>query len=703
MNKFLLTLGALAFLQTAQAQHWCGTDELRRQMIANDPDYLAREAALEADIRRLIEENATLRDGDLVIQIPVVFHILHQRGTENLTNERIQTQMQNMNRDFRKLSADISQVSPAFQGLAADTRIEFVLPTKDPFGNCTNGINRIQTVQTFIGESPSKMQQWPRDRYLNVWVAKQLSRPGLLGYALLPAGAEGFAEIFDGIMILESTVGTNDAYLGRTLTHEVGHYLNLLHTWGDSNEPGVVCGDDGVEDTPITKGQFSCPLGAAAIDCTPGVEENTQNYMNYSNCPRMFTLGQSERMRAALNTATARRSSLWTQENLNFTGVNPGTEANCGPDADFYAVAGSNLNNPTVPFNQMSCTNTAVRFIDNSSRAAATSWSWTFQDGNPSTSSERNPTVQFSSPGYKRVTLTVSNQYGSSTKSNDFAVLIGESSSAWQTPYQESFENNNSLWPFVDDNHDRNFTSWRRHSGAGFTGNHSVRLNSGERNPFDIINPNNGQDIDDLVTPNLRLSGLPFGTNLSFAFSYTTQTTDLANVTEKLEIFSSTDCGRTWQTRTTISGQNLVTNGAAAGNFNWVVRNVALPQSVLTDNVRFRFRFTSSDFSGDLYLDDISIGVTVGMETLNGAEMLNIFPNPTNDQFNLQVAGMERLSTEVMVQDLRGAVVFRNIFAPQGGNGIELSTRALGLAEGLYLVRVSNELGSSTQKLVVGR
>ncbi|MEI2420312.1 hypothetical protein V6O07_08555, partial [Arthrospira platensis SPKY2] len=83
------------------------------------------------------------------------------------------------------------------------------------------------------------------------------------------------------------------------------------------------------------------------------------------------------------------------------------------------------------------------------------------------------------------------------------------------------------------------------------------------------------------------------GTTLSFFYSYTTQTTDLANVTEKLEIFSSTDCGRSWQVRTTIAGANLVTNGAATGTFNWVARNITLPQGVLTNNVRFRFRFTS--------------------------------------------------------------------------------------------------------------
>lgn len=181
MKKHILTLSMIGLFASAQAQQWCGTMELRRQMIEADPNYLEREAALEDDIRRLIEQNATLRDDELVITIPVVFHILHLRGTENLTLETIQNQIAILNRDFRLLNTDASQITPAFQNIAADTKIEFALATRDPFGQCTNGINRINTVQTFIGESTSKMQQWPRDQYLNVWVARQLSRPGLLG------------------------------------------------------------------------------------------------------------------------------------------------------------------------------------------------------------------------------------------------------------------------------------------------------------------------------------------------------------------------------------------------------------------------------------------------------------------------------------------------------------------------------------------
>jgi hypothetical protein len=707
MKKTLLSFALCTFgmMTMVQAQHWCGTDEVRRQLIASDPEYLEREAALEADIRQLIEQNAILRDDEVVIQIPIVFHILHLGGGENLPYDRIQTQMEILNNDFRLLNADASQITPAFQDIAADTRIEFVLATRDPFGNCTNGINRIQTVQTLIGESSSKVNQWPRDQYLNVWVARQLSRPGLLGYALLPAGAEGPAQIFDGIMILSNTVGTTDPYLGRTLTHEIGHFLNLLHVWGDTNEPGVVCGDDGVEDTPITKGSFACRLGAASIDCVEGVEENSQNHMDYSNCPRMYTLGQSDRMRATLNTTTAQRSNLWTESNRIATGIAEGSEFLCGPTAAFNTVVGTNLDaqvNPTNPFNNMSCINVNVGFRDNSSGTNPTEWAWTFEDGNPATSNEQNPVVQFTTPGWKTVSLTASNAFGSSTHTDEYAVLIG-GGDAWQGAFYESFEAGPSLWPMERQNFDSNHTEWQRYTGPGaFAGNACARLNSGDRNPFNIINPTNALDIDDLITPNLDLSQFNTGV-LSFFFSYSTQTTNLANVTEKLEIYSSTDCGRNWQIRTTIQGQALITGGAVPGPGPWVFRSINLPASVMTNNVRFRFRFISSDFSNDIYIDEINISGPVGIEALDATNMVSLFPNPTNDHFTLTVAGMDKSSTEVMIQDLRGSLVFANVYAPEGGQGIELSARSLGLADGMYLLRVKNDFGISSQKLIVGR
>lgn len=706
MKHLLLGLAGLTFSSAAfaQATHFCGTDHERHRLIAEDPNYVEREAAYEAEIVRFIQENRATRGNEEVLTIPIVFHILHQKGAENITNEQILDQVAILNRDYRKLNVDQSLVIPEFQSLIGDTRIEFALATKDGFGVCHNGIDRIQSVGTFLGDDRFKRNQWPRDRYFNVWVAKQM-RDGVAGYAYYPDATTGFLQIFDGVMQLASytgSIGVSSVTNSRTLTHEAGHWMNLSHPWGSTNDPMVICGDDGVEDTPITKGWNFCPAPAASAICDPDIKENYQNFMDYSYCSRMFTLGQVERMRAALASTTADRNNLWSQANLAQTGVADGFQVTCAPVADFYAVVGLNLNAPTIPFNALACTETNVRFVDNSTRAFATTWSWSFQDGNPATSTERNPTVTFGSNGWKSATLTVGNDQGSTTKTIEHAVFISDPNDSWPAPISESFENNEGIWPYMETNHDLNHTNWQRYTGAGTTGNHCVRLNSGDRNQLNIINPNNVQDIDDLVSPNLTLANLSSAT-LSFFYSYSTRTTDLAEATEKLEVFSSTDCGRTWQVRTTIAGQSLITNGASTGPGVWVARNIVIPQSVLTNNVRFRFRFTSSEYSGDLYIDDITVGAPVGIDGASSNTVLNLFPNPTNDQFTLQVLGMEIQPTNVTIQDLRGAVVHQGVYPAQGGNGIELSTRSMGLAEGMYLLRVSNGSGTSTQKLIVGR
>lgn len=707
MSRVLLAALAITAALAAKAQeatHLCHTSEIRQELLKQYPWIAEIEAASEAEIRELMLNNATLRDGEVIITIPIVFHILHQGGAENISNEQILDQMVVLNRDFRKLNPDISQVIPAFQGIAADCRIEFALPTKDPYGNCHNGIDRIRTVQTFLGENSSKANQWPRNRYLNVWISRILIG-GAAGYAYLPAGTEGFLQIFDGIMMLQNytgSIGTSSVGNSRTLTHEVGHYLNLQHVWGDNNTPGQVCGDDGVEDTPITKGFGGCPNPEASKVCDPDIYENYQNYMDYSYCSRMFTEGQAERMRATLFATTAQRNNLWTEQNLILTGVAEGHQATCPPEADFYALVGSSLTNPSVPYNALSCTGAQVRFMDNSHKAFATSWNWTFEGGTPATSTERNPTVTYDSPGWKKVTLVVGNAHGTTTKVDETAILISNAGDGWQVPYMESFEVSNTLHPYLAYNHDLNHTKWDRFSGAGHSGSACARLNSGDRNPFNIINPGNHRDYDEMVSPPLNLSGLGAGV-LSFHYSYSSMAADLANVTESLEVFSSTDCGRTWQSRATLTNQNLITNGNSMGPGQWGFRSINLPGSLLTSNVRFKFRFISSEFSNHLYIDDIYIGGPVGVEELEQGNGLALFPNPTNDHFTLWAPGMRDQATMVTITDLRGAVVHQAMHAPQGGMGIEFNARSLGLSEGLYLLRAANAVTDRTVKLVVGR
>ncbi|MBS1500161.1 MAG: collagenase, partial [Bacteroidetes bacterium] len=238
---------ALALLSTglaAQAQDGfrCGTDEMRRKAIAADPSILQREAELEHFTRQWLAEHNARRDADTVIlTIPVVFHVVHMNGPENISTEQILDAMEVLNRDYRKLNEDLSDVCCGFQDIAGDIHLEFKLATIDPEGNCTNGIDRIRSCETFVGDNGSKLNWWPRNKYLNVWTVQTI-RSGAAGYSQYPSAVEGPNAPADGTLLLHDyigRIGSGAEFKSRALTHEVGHWLNLKHVWGDNN------GEDG--------------------------------------------------------------------------------------------------------------------------------------------------------------------------------------------------------------------------------------------------------------------------------------------------------------------------------------------------------------------------------------------------------------------------------------------------------------------------
>jgi Pregnancy-associated plasma protein-A/Secretion system C-terminal sorting domain len=274
--------------------------------------------------------------------IPVVFHILHENGPENIADSQVYDAMRILNNDFNKRNADTADVIPPFQNLIADVGIQFQLASLDPNGNPTNGIDRIQSTYTDSGGFMCMINQWNPHNYLNVWTVRgfPLANGNGSGGPVLPATADSFPNE-DGIVMLNSytgSIGTGSPYTSRSLTHNVGHYLNLQHTWGGIGvpPPGVACGDDSVQDTPITKGWEYCPYESEAAVCDTTIVENYQNYMEYSFCSCMFTPGQKARMLNALNSPIAHRDSLFMLSNLIHTGVTTAITVNSLPSVSIY-------------------------------------------------------------------------------------------------------------------------------------------------------------------------------------------------------------------------------------------------------------------------------------------------------------------------------------------------------------------------------
>jgi hypothetical protein len=239
--------------------------------------------------------------------IPIVVHVVYNASAENISSAQINSQIAVLNKDYRAKNPDKSKVPAIWKGLVTDVNVQFALAKKDPQGNPTSGITRTQTTRTSFGSNDSVKSAatggadpWPTDRYLNIWVCTLGG--GLLGYAQFPGGPSAT----DGVVILNTAFGTKGTAtapfnLGRSATHEIGHWLNLRHIWGDTEH----CeGTDFVDDTPnAQQPNFGKPT-FPHVSCNNGPNGDMfMNYMDYvdDDSMFMFTSGQVARMTATLD------------------------------------------------------------------------------------------------------------------------------------------------------------------------------------------------------------------------------------------------------------------------------------------------------------------------------------------------------------------------------------------------------------------
>jgi hypothetical protein len=246
--------------------------------------------------------------------ISVVVHVLYANAQQKATKAQVRSPIRVLNRDFRAKNADRRKTPAVWKGLVADAMVEFKLATRDPKGKTSDGIVFQKTQLTEFGQNDSMKSvarggsdPWPTDRYLNIWVCTL--KDGLLGYAQFPGGPKAT----DGVVIDTQAFGTSGTArapfnLGRTCTHEVGHYLNLRHIWGDTED---CSGGDSVDDTPNAETPNYGMPAFPSISCRNGPSGDMfMNYMDYvdDSAMFMFTVEQVARMHAALR---GPRRSLW--------------------------------------------------------------------------------------------------------------------------------------------------------------------------------------------------------------------------------------------------------------------------------------------------------------------------------------------------------------------------------------------------------
>lgn len=389
----------------------CATDAYTAVQQAQDPGFRQRQQLAQQAVQQALQQRPQgqyLRQA--TVTIPVVFHVVYNNGIENISEEQVLSQLAVLNADFRRTNADTANTPAYFQPFAADAEIEFCLATVDPEGNPTTGITRTKTERldfSYVSDnvkfaSTGGTAAWDRNQYLNIWICN--IQDNILGYSSTPETEPRR----DGVVLYYKSVGAppanpfaSDYNLGRTATHEVGHWLGLKHIWGS----GGTCTDsDDIADTPNQQSETQgCP-GAIVTSCDNGPNGNMwQNYMDYSydNCMNLYTKGQAAYMQAVLN--STRRAIV----NAVSCSGSLRSDFKIADERDTLAIAGQ-----------------PVKFKDTSAGLKPLTWLWHFEGGTPATSTEQNPIVTYAKPGKYRVSLTVTNGSMSSTKEKESVVHV---------------------------------------------------------------------------------------------------------------------------------------------------------------------------------------------------------------------------------------------------------------------------------------
>ncbi len=722
-NLIISVFCFLIGIPSISAQNWCGTMAHQQSLLQNQPEKAARLQERMEQFNSLQKENSAkgIKNNEHYI-IPVVFHIIHEGGAENISLTQIEDQMRILNEDFARLNPDTTNTPAIFAQNAGDTNIEFRLAKIDPNGDCTQGVTRTYSSLT-VGarDNVKELIQWDPTRYMNVWVVKtieQFDPDGgiVLGFAQFPNQLFSDPET-DGIVIRHDYCGsieTASSNRGRTLTHEAGHWLNLRHIWGDED-----CGNDNIDDTPtgqepnygICTGNF--PYNVGVCSSSPGQTitqssgEMFMNYMDYSDdfCMNMFSLGQGERMRSAINTY---RNYLTTNSNLIATGTNDDhVLVDCPPIAEFTS-------NYTF-----GCEGDGFEFESNfynAPESSITGYEWTFEGADNTYSNDANPTVTYSQSGTYNVSLTVINAAGSNTITKSNYVSIASEYAEMTGPYFQNFEVEGfptyENYPIANWTITGNITdSWERTTNA--TSPDLSPIDNGENTAsfrirsLDFIDAG---ETHSLVTPGIDLSNLNPPVRAYFDLAYARRS---GNTNDLLEIHASDDCGRTWVKRwdreCNEDNDDLSTNGGSnvvfpftPTNSHWEQQTVNINSYAGRSNVSLKFVFTG--FGGNwLYIDNFVVCET-GNLFLNEESFseLNIFPNPSKGDATIEFNLFKDSKIEITLSNLHGAILAQESMELKAKlNRIQLKELYASLKAGVYFIKISQNGISTIKKVVI--
>ncbi|MEP7169509.1 MAG: T9SS type A sorting domain-containing protein [Bacteroidota bacterium] len=707
LTKIILTIFFTTTVNTIYSQNpdRCGTMQHLQELMKN-PEYAKSFAKANELMNQKLSGNPNFKSTG-IITIPVVVHILYANATQNIPDARVIEQINVLNLDFSGTNANVGNTPVVWTSFVANTGIQFCLATQDPSDNPTNGIiHKATTVGSWNTNDNIKHNSsggddaWPSGSYLNLWVGNLGG--GLLGYAQFPGGPPAT----DGVVVLYSSVGgpanpgTIPPYhLGRTATHEVGHWVNLFHINGDSN-----CGNDLVSDTP-TQDQlhFGCPTHPYHVNvCSGSVNgEMFMNYMDYTDdaCMTMFSNGQGARMNACMN---GPRVSMLTS-----LGCIPGSNLN--NDAGISTIvspAGTICSNSITPvvtlrnYGVNNLTSVTINYKVDAGTVNTYTWSGTLAPG--STVNVTLPSLPVTGGAHTFTSYTSNpNGVADPNATNDSSTGNFSSAATGVTlPVQEGFQS--ATYPplgWTINNPDATYT-WEQSTATGQASSSSIFINNLDYNAWG--------EMDEMVSPAMDLTTGP-NPQLTFYVAYQlyTDPNSNPNFSDTLEVVISTDCGVTWTSIYKKFGVPLTTiiptfsvNAFTPTANDWRIETVSLAPYSASANAILKFR-NICQYENYLWLDNINIINPVGINEINSDPSFIIYPSPSKGIVHLQWSAVSNSTITITITNELGESVYTDEINNYKGADIpvDLSKKA----DGIYLVKIQAATKSVQQKVVLNK
>jgi hypothetical protein len=684
-------LFSFALLAQERTNNWCYTDQNSERLRQENPMLIQQNQELE-ELTKLYSETSNSLAKKNTIIIPVVVHnITHSGGMGYVSKATIDAQIERLNIDFNRLNSDTSNTRALFKPHASSIDIEFRLAHLDPNGECTEGIVRKESPLSFNGGDAVKaVSYWDSKKYFNIWVVDAINQNPdgsyVAGYAQFPG---------DGINNTYGVVCVNQNFSGydRTLTHEIGHCFNLLHTFNYGYCGGS--GDNCSDTPPVIESFFDCDpnRNTCSNDGTyygGDVVDQFENYMSYASCQNMFTIQQVSRMMTVLNNTSTNYGlqQLWDTGNLATTGVSDPYNPNpiCIPlDPDFTYTK------------QYLCEGDQVSFADlGTYNATPTAWDWTFTGGTPSTSTQASPTITYNSQGVYDVSYSPGTTAGWATpkvKSN--LITVSSLTADYLIPFVEGFENTTTLaneWAIKT----QSGQGWQSTTSASYTGARSLMVNNYLNSPGDIT---------EVISPSYDLTTMA-SPKITYDWAFAKKVT---GGNDQFIIYYSTDCGGSWTIKAVKAGTSMTTSSATNSSFvpssiaDWNSAVVDLSSLANETNVKFKFYFKNNG-GNNFYLDNLNINGLVGVKETKQVNNLKVYPNPMNESASISFNLQNNVSSlTILVRDVLGKEVTRivnNSKFSAGKYTLSIDKEKL-LSSGLYFIEFNADNNVQIEKLIV--